>query len=215
MGGTTGWWPSRSRSRSSTTLPTRASSYSTTAGTGRPTRSRPNGPPRSSPSSRAIDRTLLGFRRGASPPLASRGFKRYLHGWNGRHSSTGTAAGETNERRRPSAERHRLQGRGASRSLVGAARRDRRQQPVPLFRRHLARLLRAAAVRRSGAFLRQPAIRPILVGDPVPGHHDRRHVAPDLLLGRRVRWHYAETRYAPVPQEKLHRDGPAAARRAA
>ena len=34
----------------------------------------------------------------------------------------------------------------------------------------------------------------LLVGDPLPGHHDRRHVAPDVLFGRRVRGHHAERR---------------------
>jgi hypothetical protein len=40
---------------SSTTSPTRASCFSTTAATGRPSKSRPSGPRRSSPSSRAIE----------------------------------------------------------------------------------------------------------------------------------------------------------------
>ena len=70
----------RHRSRSSTTSPTRASCLSTTAVTGRPSKGRPSGPRRSSPSSRAIDNTVRGFGRGASPPLASREFKRYFIG---------------------------------------------------------------------------------------------------------------------------------------
>jgi len=48
------------------------------AGTDRPSRSKPSGPRRSSPSSRAINRTVRGFGRGALPPLASREFKRYF-----------------------------------------------------------------------------------------------------------------------------------------
>jgi len=58
--------------------------------------------------------TVRGFGRGASPPLASREFKRYFHRSNvafddGGHSGTGTAAGETDERcRRPGVERNRL-----------------------------------------------------------------------------------------------------------
>jgi len=59
-------------------------------------------------------RPVAGLGRGASPPLASREFKHYFHRSNvafddGRHSGTGTAAGETDERcRRPGVERDRL-----------------------------------------------------------------------------------------------------------
>ncbi len=116
--------------------------------------------------------------------------------------------------RRPDC-RHRLQSRGASRSLVGAARRDRRQQSVLLFRGHVAGLFRSAAGRGPGALRRQPFVWTVLVGDPVPGHHDRRYLTPSLFLRRRVWGHHAEGCPVAVPEGKLHRDGSAAARRAA
>ncbi len=59
-------------------------------------------------------------------------------------------------------------------------------------------------------FVDSPLLRSILVGDPLPGHHDRRHVAPDLLFGCRVWRHHAQGSAFSVPQGELYRDGPAA-----
>jgi cytochrome P450 len=63
-------------------------------GHGRPSKSQPSGPRRSSPSSRAIDNTVRGFARGASPPLASREFKRYFTGRTSRSMMVGIPAPE-------------------------------------------------------------------------------------------------------------------------
>src|SRR3984893_11004515 len=86
--------------RSSPLMYPSSACLSTTAATGRPSKSRPSGPRRSPPSSRAIDSTVRGFGRGASLPLASREFKRYFHRSNvafddGGHSGTGRYGGHS------------------------------------------------------------------------------------------------------------------------
>ena len=69
--------------------------------------------------------------------------------------------------------------------------------------------------RRPGPLRGQQALRSVLVGDQVQGHHGGRRQPRDLLLGGDPRRHLAGRAAGGRGVSEFHRDGPAEARRAA